>query len=494
MSTTGSPGPKFEYRHYEALRREDLVFAIGKAGIEGAQEAELQRLKKRRKVELQSTLAEGLRPEELRSVIDTHYLIEMVDGQLVADDSEPIEDMLGRALEADTILAGQDEFFAGILPERPCHELDELHEWEAMARGETGYNTVITLSPYSEEYDDGLEETHRKLMRAGQKPYWQRGMFRVAHVRDGKIHIFNYSIDSSSVELMAKAAERELDYKFEAKNSTEMLGERIHRQIDDDSWRFIAPGLVAEADNILAEKHGGVWRHGYSPIDGVRRAQAFVESQTQIVDSLIGIDEKLALECPTFETYCAAFELELYNCLALLEKRLELGHETIPIVDYEAASSGAGSTARSEGKVYDACGVIISGAQAEHAASVADKTGFESLKRLENKKIPCYACKKDVVVPKKDLDNGVLSCSHCGYWLEICSGKSGYKEGIKKVISKVFSAFDILSAALKRSSKEIGLKRWFFRRQAAKTSQEKKQTDLIIRQNEAEIEQLKQVA
>ena len=493
MSTTGAPGPKFEYRYYEAMRRAALAPAIGVIGVEGVQAAQLQKLKKRRKVELQSTLAEGLRPDNIRSIIDTHYPIEMVDGRLVATDDEPLEDMLNRALVEDTKLADQDEFFAEFLPQVARHELNELHQWEAMVRGETGYNTLVTLSPYREEYDDGSDEVHQKLMRAAQKPYWRRGMFRVAHARDGKLHVFNYSVDNSSVELMAQAAKEKLGYEFQAKNSVDMLGERIPLQIDDDSWRFIAPGLVAETDNILAERHGGIWRHGYNPEAGIRRAQAFVESQTHIVDSLISLNEQLASKYSTFETYSAAFELKLYDCLALLEKRLELGREDELIVDYEAASGGAGSMARSEGKTYDACGMIIGHGQTE-SASASQKTGFESLKRLENKKISCYACKNEVVVPKRDLDKGRLSCKHCGYWLDVCTGKSGFRKGFEKMAQKTFDAFDILAAGIRRAGAEIRRSKWLAKRKTVQTNSEKKQIDLLVMQEEAEIEQLKMIA
>lgn len=493
MPTTKTLGPKFEYRFYEAMRRTALAPAIGRVGIEGAQEAELQKLKKRRKTELLSFLAEGIKPEQVRSVIDTHYPIEMIDGHLVADDGEPIGHMLGRALGADRALAEQDEFFEPFLVKQTRFEIDELHEWEAMGRGETDHNTSITFSGYTEEYDDGTDESHVKLIRAGKKPYWRRGMFRVAHAKNGKVHIFNYSIDNCSVELMTEVARQELDYEFEADNSTDMQGERIRMQIDDDSWRFIAPRLVARGDKILGEKHGGVWEHGYDPVTGVRRAQAYVESQTQIVDSLLGIDEQLAVKHSTFDAYSAAFELKLYDCLALLEKRLELGREADPVVDYEAASGGAGDMARAQGKSYDACGVEVGSNQAEHA-STGTKTGLESLKRLENKKINCYSCKKDVVVPKKDLDDGKLSCSKCGYWLEVCTGESGFKKGFNKIATKVFSALDIITATFQRAGSEVRLRNWLSKQKTVQNSEEKKRLELVIAQEEAEIEQLKQVA
>jgi|GEM_PF-2366450 len=494
MSVTILPDPKFEQRHYEAIHCEILAPAIGKVGIEGTQKHGLERLKKRRKTELQSTLAEGIKPEQVRSVIDTHYPIEAVDGKLVAEDGEAIENMLERALVADKKLAAEDEFFAPFLVKQTQSEIDELHEWEAMVRGETDYNTVITFSGYREEHDDGTKEAHNNLKRAGQKPYWRRGMFRVAHAQDGQVHVFNYSIDNCSAGLMAEVARRELGYEFQVNDSTGMLGERIHQQVNDDSWRLIAPRLVAAGDKILGEKYGGVWKHGYKPTDGVRRAQAFVESQTQIVDSLIDIDQQLATKHPTFEAYCSAFEAELYNCMALLEKRLDKGREREPIVDYGAASSGAGSVARSEGKVYDACGLVINGGQAKQAASAADKTGLESLKRLENKKINCIACKKEVKIPKKDLNKGVLSCSACGYWLDVCTGRKGFNEGNKKISNRFFSALDIIAAAFQRAGAELRLNNWRSKQKATQTNQEKKRLELVIGQEEAEIKQLKQVA
>ena len=58
MPQTKTLGPKFEYRHYEAVRRDALAPVIGKLGIEGAQVAELQGLKKRRKTEVRGLVKE----------------------------------------------------------------------------------------------------------------------------------------------------------------------------------------------------------------------------------------------------------------------------------------------------------------------------------------------------------------------------------------------------------------------------------------------------
>lgn len=488
-------GPKFERRHYEALHREALVPAIGNTAIASLRSEELARLKKRRKTELQSSLAEAMKPEQVRTIIDTHYPIEMVDGKLVAEDGEPIEDMLQRALEADRQLAESDEFFAPFLVDQTQYEVDELHEWEAMARGETDHNTCITFSGYTEEHDDGSPETHAKLIRAGKKPYWRRGMFRVAYARGGKLHVFNYSIDNCSVELMTEVAAQELNYEFKARTSNDMLSERIPLQIEDGSWRFLAPRLVAHGDRFLSKKYGGIWKHGYNPQEGIRRAQAYVESQDQIVNSLLAVDQGLAFEHASYESYEEEFMLEFYDCIALLEKRLELGRENEPIVDYAAAAGGAGSIARAEGKVYDACGMAIgvNGLQPTHA-SAATKTGFESLKRLENTKINCRACKEKVKVPKKDLDKGMLSCGECGYWLNVCTGASGFKKSQENLVNRSLSGFDILAAGWHRIGAQLRCDRYVVKRKTAQTGNEKRQLDSIIKLEEAKIEQLRKIA
>jgi hypothetical protein len=480
----------FEQRRYETIRRN--APAIGWAGIRGALAAAeapvTEALERRRKTELLSTLAEGIKPEQVRSIIDTNYKIPMVRGKLVADDGEPIQDLLDRNYNVDKALAARDNFYETFLLKQDQYDIDELHEWEAMVRGETDYNTIITFSGYREEYDDGTPESHEKLLRAGQKPYWRRGMFRVAHAKGGKAHIFSYSIDNCSNELMREVARREFGYEFKAENSLDMLGERLQLKIDDDSWRFIAPRLVAHGDKFLSEKHGGEWKHGYDPAAGVRRAQSFVESQTQIVDSLLAIDSRLAIRHSTYEGYAAEWEQKLYDAMALLEKRLDFGKENEAIVDYGSSSSGAGAAARAEGKVYDACGMVIGGnALNGSQAGTGEQSGEKSLMELRDKKIACANCNEKVIVPHNDLEAGKLSCSECGYWLDVCTGKNGFTKGAGSRASEP-SGMEILADWFRQEKQDSQIKKMAERRAQAElggntTYLDKKRYEKQLREN-----------
>ncbi|MDO8592047.1 MAG: hypothetical protein Q7R60_03980 [bacterium] len=452
-------GTSFERRRHETLK---LVLAP-KAGRLAVSQAQFEALERRRDDELTSTLAEGL-----KGTVNTHYSFEMIDGQLVAEDGEPIEELLLRGLRTDIKLASEDGFFA-FLPERSRTELDNFRLTQTMARGETHFNTLLEISPYNEELDTS-QDKRDKLLRAAQKPYWGRTMIRLSHWDGQQLHIITMSSDNlaaaqdftksaatSSVGMFKEAVQEVFGYRFNAKSANQMLAEPVSFNIKDDSWRHLPGELTAEIDKRLAEHHGGDWQQGRPAGESVD-LQKYVQSQAEILAGLRLADRRLVAQHGDFEDYQRAFEREIYNCLALLEKRLELGKTNEKIVDYQATSAGAGAMAQAEGKTYDACGLIISAQNTQ--SSTAEKTGFESLLRLENKKINCYACKKNVVVDKKYLEKGQLHCSQCGYHLDVCTGKSSYKKREKSPpqADQAFSAFEIISNWFKKMGREAEIK------------------------------------
>jgi hypothetical protein len=433
-----------------------LAPAVGNVALRSA--AELGELRPRRRTELADILAEGLKlekPGTPRAAISTHRQFELVDEKIVAQDGEIIEELLERALKEDIKLASNDPFFAPFLPARTRYELDEHRSNEGMALGKTNFNTQVAFSSYSEEFDDGSELTQKKLITAAQKPYYKRSMIRVSHWDGSQLHMFTRSVDNSSVELLKETAKRQFNYDFKAQDSTSMLGERLPLQIADGPWQAVADEIVCKADEILAERSGGKWHQGIKQ-ESYLQALSYVESQTEVLDPLIGIGEQLAMQHGTFEDYQAAYQQKIYDAIALLEKRLELGKSTEKIIDYEATSAGAGALARAEGKSYDACGMVVS---AETQDSVANQTSFESLKRLLNKKVNCPECTKKVVVPEDDLQAGKLTCIECGYWLDVCTGDKGFKKVAEKLSTKIVSGFEIISAWFRKDAQERKVKK-----------------------------------
>jgi hypothetical protein len=459
-------GPTFEQRNHRALRLAQLAPDVGHISLSGAQIEQQDSLESRREDELVSTLAEGLNGK-----IDTIYSFELVGDKLVAKDGEPIEDMLLRALHEDIKLASRDAFFA-FLPIRSKAELDNFRHFQNdMVLKQDGDNTQLEVSVYTEELDTS-PDNRKKLIKAAQKPYWGRTMTRVSHW-DGKMaHIITLSSDNvkaaetfepndavrGSVALFSEATINQLNYSFKANNSTDILAEPIALNIKDDSWRNLAGDLVAEVDSLLAVQYGGEWDQGRPKSESVD-LQKYVESQTEIVKGLRDAEKKVAAHYSDYEEYRTAFETEIYNCLALLEKRLELGKTGDKVVDYVAASAGAGSIARAQGKSYDACGMVInpSSQSQSQVTSTANQTGHESLRRLENKAINCYNCGENVVVPKKYLEKGHLHCVECGYDVEVCTGKTSWGETRRSSSRNTLSGFELISNWFKEQDHELNI-------------------------------------
>ncbi|MEX2006631.1 MAG: hypothetical protein WD877_00415 [Candidatus Saccharimonadales bacterium] len=429
----------FERRYYEALRHKALARKIGEVSLKANAGDELQILEKRRYDEITSGLAEAL-----PGIVKTHYTFEPVDSKLVAEDGQATEDLLINGLRDAIYKASQDNFFAPFLPARARHELDELREQEAMIREQASFNTIVTFSPYSQEYDS--DQTRHKLKEAAQEPEQKRAMIRISHWDGARLHVFTRSIDNCDISLLSQTAQRSLGYDFKSKNSTQMLGERLHMKIKDDSWLTQADSLVVHADKLLGERKGGQWLQG-RPVSEAEDTQQYVQSQTVIIQNLLGLDRKIAESAPNFKEYKDAFDQLAYNHVALLKERLKQVTAE-PIFDIELAASSAGSMARASGEVFNMCGYVLDPGNKQN--QVAIQTGFESLKRLEGKKVSCPECKSKVVIPKKNLEAGILTCSDCGYGVEVCTGRRLSKPKPKTNRVKQADFVETLIATLKQ--------------------------------------------
>jgi hypothetical protein len=438
----------FEQRHFERLRLAGTAQEIGRTAVSGYE--------RRRYDEVTSGLTEAL-----SGTVETEYSFELKDGRFVAEDGEPIEELLLRALNKDIKLASRDSFYS-FLPQRSRAELDNFRRMQAMARGESACNALVEISPYTQELDTS-QGNREKLEKAAQMPAWGRTMVRLSHWDGQQLHILTLSSDNQpaaetftrgasipSVQLFKEAARRSLGYSFEAETSGGMLAEVIPLRVNDGSWKQAAKDLVSEADRILAERHGGQWKQGRPEHETVD-LQKYVESQTQVLEGLFAAERRLAAQYSDYESYEKAFHNELRKSAALLERRLELGKQDEAIVDYETAAAGAGAWADAAGRTYNMCGLVLTPEQSEAQA----QSPFESLMRLMNKKIHCPECSKEVVVPEGDLKEGKLSCAECGYWVDVCTGGKGYAkktaEGIK---SKAVSGFEIIAGWFKKEAED----------------------------------------
>lgn len=429
----------FNQRYYEAIRRANTIANLGHVAVKSS-EVELAGYEKRQYDEMHSALVEGL-----KGTLSTHYSFKLENGRLIAEDGEDIETLLVRGLEDAEIIAASDSFFAEFLPQRAMAELQEHRENVAMAKGGENFNTIVTFSPYTEELDTS-EINRKKLVQGAQKPYWQRAMLRVSHWDGDKLHIFTRSIDNSNLEILKQTASQSLDYEYAAGSTNEMIAERIHLDISDQTWELLPDMIVHQADKLISEYLEAECKQG-RPLDDAANLEAFVNKHDEVVQHLLKTGRSLSLQHSSFDAYKKSFNLEVYNHLALLEARLEQ-KATTSIEDVGAAAGAAGAHAAAEGKVYDMCGMVLNANNASQNA--ASQTGFESLMRLEGKKITCPECKNKVVVPKKNLEAGLLTCSDCGYGVDICTGKKLRNYVAAQKTARRPDFFEVLQADLKR--------------------------------------------
>jgi len=389
-----------------------LEKALGRTAIDGYE--------RRRYDEITSGLAEALSGR-----VETKYSFGLREGRFIADDGEPIEDMLLRALQKDIKVAAHDDFY-GFLPHRSRAELDNLRAMQHAAAGHEAYDTQIEISVYNQELDTSEANRH-KLQRAAQMPEWGRTMVRLSHWDGEKLNIITMSSDNlppasesavPSISLFKEAAKRSFGYEFASDDAIGMLAEPIRLKANGGSWKHLAKNLVSEADNILSEKYGGQWLQG-RPVSEAIDLQKYVESQEQVLKGLFDAESQLAKGHNSFESYQAAFNKELRKAAALLERRLTLGKTDETIADYQAAAAGAGDWADAEGKSYNMCGMVLG---AENT-NIVQQTGSESLARLIGQPVECPFCEKKVVVPTKDLEQGKLYCNNCDTGVDVCTGE-----------------------------------------------------------------------
>lgn len=427
VETLDKQSKTFEQRRFDA-RVLALASEAGRIAINSAEQDYVTDLDRRFKDEMTSTFVEALKGE-----VDTHYEFELVDGRLIAEDGEPIEVILQRGFRADNEKAAEDNFYE-FLPGRSWAELENFRKFEAMARGEVEGNSLLEVSVYNEELDtDAI--SRKKLIRGAQKPHWGRSMIRLSYWDGQKAHIFTTSSDNliaaerrmirpeeQSTNLLRLATSQVTGYEFAAKDANGMLAEPIALDLTNESAFGLTKKIAKQVDGILATRYGGEWQQGRQAGESIKLHE-YVMSQTQVWEGFKQAEEDLRASSISYEGYKHLLDQEIYKCIALLEMRLENGVTDEQIIDYGAASGGAGSIAASEGRSYDACGMVINASETNTTPGLAGQSGKESIMRLKNKLISCPECKQKVIVPEDDLEAGKLSCTNCNYCIDVCTGK-----------------------------------------------------------------------
>lgn len=331
--------------------------------------------------------------EALNGKVASEYSFDVRDGSVIADDGEPLENMMQRSRRVAYEIASLDADM-DFVPLRFEAELDELYLQQSIIRGDETGNTVVTRSPMT------MELAHRPdLLKKGfQRPDLRRSMLRVSHWDGQKMHVLTRSLDHSSLELLDVTTSEVLGHKFEGSSSLEMLNEHILRNMTLEQVHELLNSFCDAYDRNLYAETGKFSSQGaYAPenIDLLR----FVEAHPDILANVKKEVSEFSPDCRTYREFETRLNSCLYRHLALYEELLHDGvYDTFAIGD---SASGAGIRAAESGTTYSLCGYLVG---SDLKSELGFQTGFESLGIVD----------RQAVVDKLNADKRKGYCLTCG--------------------------------------------------------------------------------
>ena len=382
-------------------------------------------------------------------------------------------------------------------------EVDRLNTWFDNAQVNDAY--IVESMPMTES------ETYT-IVRIHQKASEQELIEHIVTLHNASVGAFN----QLHSELRTEAAQ--------SQTPMELLDNMYAHSPQDGNFGNFLDQYVSTYDGILASQNPGQkFSFGLekSEQSDTRDDMVMVRSQTALrsvyLDSLralatsggyvrpqiLNINKELGLgmELADGSTISAAVARELLDSslqyvVATLnrapEATLNMLAETGDMASAIESAGYYGGEARAAGVRYEgACPTGTGEASAQEAAALAHG---HRINKDPTKCVTCPECRKTVDLPKDLFKKNIYHCVEC---------KATYKNGEKidhKVLEgygvkkRIFSALDIFAAGLRRSGVELRLNSWRAKQKFAQNGKEKKQLELVIRQEEAEIEQLKQVA
>jgi len=349
--------------------------------------------------------------------------------KLFADDGSDIDQIFDKSIENTKKLVEKNPNL-GFELRRQKIESEERDEMKAMMRGELP-NVIIVVSDFPEELTDYPSDYH------GYNVSRKQTMLRVLMKKDEKLQMFSQSLDGSN----RHALEAIYKYFGFSPEPGELLGQRIHVDIDEDRRSSLVDELTSVYDQDLESQFGRKYYSGIEIKDEseIINTYDFVKSQKDLVG--LAVAEVLNFDFN---------EEKQYQTIAALQNRLneykkpkaiapvittpqDSGSYVAQVYRVQQERIIAGTIARSEGKTFSGCGVTMKShnMSPEESLTTLGFTGIEEKKvekdKEENwsydKQAYCVSCQAP---PKKD--EGKKMCGPCNICKECVDTKYGGKK------------------------------------------------------------------
>lgn len=347
---------------------------------------------------------------ELRRYNDaTTWFAEMLDGQmrtpfeynfdgqeLYASDNSALKPIFETALQEAKQLPNELSFEQ----RRRQLELAEYDNMISMARDELP-NTMVVVSDFPSELRDAQKDV------GGYNVTRQQTMLRVITKTGNKLNMYSQTLDKSD-RVGLESIYNCLGFEPQ---SGELLGQRMHLELDETDQEFLVDQLTGVYDRSLESNYGGEWKAGQRE-SFKQNTYDFARNQTDLLGLYLEADVAGKADEPF-----------IYALAATMQKRYEQKYQTaqpeyLVIDDYQVAQELvqeimlAGKEAARAGKTFSGCGMSVGGENMK-AGDQLSSLGYGNKSQEDKLGSLKFKCQKGHI-NKRPRNQLIPKCKTCG--------------------------------------------------------------------------------
>lgn len=304
--------------------------------------------------------------EVLPGMMQTSFEFTCYDGELYGHDGLPLTPVFDDALKDAERKARHNPQLA-FLVRRTRVERGELDEIKTMA-SEHGTNTIVVESEYPQELWNATEDIE------GYDHVRKQTMLRVIYRRpDGTIVMVSQSLEGSNRQAL-EAIRESLGYTTD---EGELLGQRMHFDLDPVDQEFLVDKLTGIYDRSLNQQFGGNYRAGWRvpAAHAYINTYEFVLAQSDLIDTFIANGEQSPQGLYGFAAAMQQrYERALSGQPLGFERQLFIGGLDPMMEMYQAAIE-----ARANQKVFSGCGASIGPVGELSGVSSLQEAGYSNV-------------------------------------------------------------------------------------------------------------------
>lgn len=341
----------------------------------------------------------------------TSFELKFSGGELYGHDGRNMDEVTRKSLKEAEAMAAANPNLAWELRRRQ-HEREEYILAKKMANGGLP-NTMIIPSDFPPElmeadadfggYNVGRKQTMNRVLTLNE---------------NGNVQMYVQSLDGSNRQGL-EAFYKEFGMQAQP---GELLGQRIHANLSQAERKNLIDRLTGIYDREMSAQFGGEWHAGRRPAD-YRNTYEFVCQQRDLVETCVDLKLRGQLTDPLMYDFAATMQERFKNDQGGNVVRLAPHQTTTNQANLAQEVALAGQSARSQGKVFSACGDTLNGEGDDSLEAKLGEAGFgnkadtkawhggkkhknkmcNSCKEIKAEVGACHICEDCVKHPKKNL-------------------------------------------------------------------------------------------